>query len=124
MRLLGTLLKLSKGGIIVDAIVAVDRLGKYYDLDVGSVTNDSKGLLFVEDCKGNKIHILDGDGKFLQYIDFQGAKNPCALCIFLRGEIIVGESQTGIAKVLEYSDWSRCVVKQHVNMYFWIYVFL
>ena len=75
------------GDIIVsdykkDAIVAVDRLGIFRyiysgtnnDLDVGSVANDSKGLVFVADCKGDKIHILDGDGNFLQYIDFQRIK--------------------------------------------------
>ena len=105
------------GDIIVsdckkDVIVVVDQLGIFRyvysgtnnDLDVGPVVNDSKGLVFVADCKGNKIHILDGDGKFLQYIDSQGIKNPCALCIIPGGEIIVGESQTGISKILRYSE--------------------
>ena len=101
-----------------NAIVAVVRFEIFryiysrtnIDLDVGSVANDSKGPLFVADCKGDKIHILDGDEKFLQYIDFQGIKTPCAMCIYPCGEIIVGESQRGIAKVLEYSDL-RCVVQ-------------
>ena len=109
------------GDIIVgdfkkDAIVAVDRLGIFRysysgmntDLEVGSVANNSLGNVFLTDCKGEKIHILDEDGKFLKYFDLKGLKNPCAVCIIPGGDIIVGENETGIAKI--YSPFT-CVIQ-------------
>eukprot|EP00105_Crassostrea_gigas_P021087 XP_011440099.1 PREDICTED: uncharacterized protein LOC105337169 [Crassostrea gigas] len=106
------------GDIIVtdwekDAVIAVDRLGifrysysvKDSDYDVCSVATDSVGHVVVTDCKDNKIHMLDRDGRFLRYIIPEGGINrPRAVCILGHGEMMVGESKTGIAKRIKYLD--------------------
>lgn len=47
--------------------------------------------------------MLDRDGRFLRYIiPDEGIKRPLAVCILGHGVIMVGESQTGIAKLIKY----------------------
>lgn len=93
------------------AVIVVDKLGifrySYLGIDrnfnVGSVANDSVGHIFVADYGGNKIHMLDRDGKFLKYIHHDGEiKRPRAVCILDHGDMMVGECLTGIAKRIKY----------------------
>ncbi|XP_078320206.1 uncharacterized protein LOC144621265 [Crassostrea virginica] len=88
------------GDIIVtdlDMVVAVDRLGihKYtywgenYSFDVRSIATDIDGNVFVVDCDGDMIHMLDINGRFLRYIiPREGLQNPRAICMIgvARGE--------------------------------------
>ncbi|XP_078322979.1 uncharacterized protein LOC144622229 [Crassostrea virginica] len=88
-------------------VIAVDILGlsrytysgRNNDLDACSVATDSVGHVFVTDYTGDKIHMLDRNGRFLRYITPQGGiKGPRAVCMISDGEMIVGEQNTGLAK--------------------------
>ena len=92
-------------------MIAVDRLGIFRytfsgsnnDLNAISVATDSVGHVYVTDFKGNKIHMLDRDGRFLRYIIPEGGiKRPRAVCMIGDGEMTVGEEKTGIAKRLKF----------------------
>nr|XP_034325696.1 uncharacterized protein LOC105347626 [Crassostrea gigas] len=89
------------------AVIAVDRLGifrySYSGVTSSTVTNDCVGHVYVTDFNGNKIHMLDRDGRFLRYIIPEGGiKVPRGVCILGDGEMMVGESLTGIAKRIKY----------------------
>ena len=99
------------GDIIVTSfkkkkVIAVDRLGIFRytysekkNESVNSVATDSAGHVYLSDSKGNKIHMLDRDGRFLRYIIPEGGiKCPRAVCMIGDGEMIVGERDTGLAK--------------------------
>nr|XP_022321033.1 uncharacterized protein LOC111123167 [Crassostrea virginica] len=94
-------------------VIAVDRLGIFRftysgrnnDLDVSSVATDSVGHVYVTDFKGNKIHMLDRDGRFLRYIIPEGGiKRPRPVCIIGDREMIVGECLTGLAKRINFLE--------------------
>jgi hypothetical protein len=93
------------------AVIAVDiygifrfsYLGQDDQFHATAVTTDPSGHVIVTDSLGDKIHMLDSDGRFLRYIiPDQGIKVPRAVCIVGDGEMIVGEEQTGIAKRIKY----------------------
>nr|XP_034325703.1 uncharacterized protein LOC117689272 isoform X6 [Crassostrea gigas] len=91
------------------AVIAVDRLGifrySYPDVTYATVTTDSIGHVIVTDYLGDKIHMLDRDGRFLRYIIPEGGINrPRSVCILGDGEMMVGESLTGIAKRIKYLE--------------------
>ncbi|XP_078327084.1 uncharacterized protein LOC111122792 isoform X2 [Crassostrea virginica] len=85
-------------------VITVDRLGIFrYSYSGGksatSVATDSVGHVYVTDYYGNKIHMLDRDGRFLRYINPEGGiKCPRAVCMIGDGDMIVGECKTGLAK--------------------------
>nr|XP_022327778.1 uncharacterized protein LOC111127066 [Crassostrea virginica] len=94
-----------------NAVIAVKGLGifrceysgKHRDFSVRSIATDSIGHVFVADLKGNKMHLLDRDGRFLRYIIPDGGiEHPRAVCIICVGEMIVGESMTGVAKTIRF----------------------
>nr|XP_022324329.1 uncharacterized protein LOC111125127 [Crassostrea virginica] len=91
-------------------VIAVDRLGIFRytysgrnnDLDACSVVTDSVGHVFVTDYKGDKIHMLDSDGRILRYIIPEGGLNgPRSVCMIADCKIIVGEEKTGLAKTVK-----------------------
>ncbi|XP_078327258.1 uncharacterized protein LOC111113339 [Crassostrea virginica] len=93
--------------------IAVDRLGifrytysgKNNDLDTQSVATDSVGHVYVTDFKGDKIHMLERDGRFLKYIIPEGGINlPRPVCMIGDGEMIVGECLTGLAKRIKFLE--------------------
>eukprot|EP00105_Crassostrea_gigas_P021094 XP_011440106.1 PREDICTED: uncharacterized protein LOC105337176 [Crassostrea gigas] len=91
------------------AVIAVDRLGifrySYSGVTCSTVTTDSVGHVIVTDFQGNKIHMLDRDGRFLRYIIPDGGINkPRGVCILGHGEMMVGECKTGIAKRIKYLE--------------------
>ncbi|XP_022320064.2 uncharacterized protein LOC111122565 [Crassostrea virginica] len=100
------------GDIIVtdfkmEKVIAVDSLGIFRftysgrnkDLNVVSVATDSVGHVYVTDFNGDKIHMLDRDGRFLRYITPEGGiEGPRAVCMIGDREMIVGECLTGLAK--------------------------
>jgi hypothetical protein len=106
------------GDIIVtdwreNSVIAVNSLGMYrfsyrpfrLRLDACAVTTDCAGHVIVTDSSGNKIHMLDRDGRFLRYIiPDQKIHSPRAVCIIGDEEIIVGECMSGIAKRIKYLE--------------------
>ena len=106
------------GDIIVtdlkkNAVIAVNRLGIFRysysgqdsNFEVSSVATDSVGHVIVIDFGGDKIHMLDRDGRFLRYIIPEGGiKYPRGVCILGDGEMMVGECLTGIAKRIKYLE--------------------
>ena len=66
-------------------------------IDVRSVATatDSVGHVFIIDYNGDRIHMLDIDGRFLRYINNE-------ICVIRDGEIIVGESKAGLVKRYVY----------------------
>ncbi|XP_056015630.1 uncharacterized protein LOC125674334 [Ostrea edulis] len=95
------------------AVTTVDRLGifrfSYSGKDkpffVCAVTTDPAGHVIVTDIKGDKIHMLDRDGRFLRYIiPDLGIKFPRGVCIVGDGEMFVGECTTGVAKRIKYLE--------------------
>uniref|UniRef100_K1QUM6 Tripartite motif-containing protein 45 n=1 Tax=Magallana gigas TaxID=29159 RepID=K1QUM6_MAGGI len=102
------------GDIIVtdwkeNAVIAVDSLGifrySYSGVKYSAVTTDSVGHVIVPDFLGNKIHMLNSDGRFMMYIIPDGEiHRPRAVCIIGHGEMMVGECLTGIAKRIKYLE--------------------
>nr|XP_011439546.2 uncharacterized protein LOC105336787 [Crassostrea gigas]XP_011439547.2 uncharacterized protein LOC105336787 [Crassostrea gigas]XP_011439549.2 uncharacterized protein LOC105336787 [Crassostrea gigas] len=90
------------------AVIAVDRLGLFgYSYSgvqkCSAITTDSVGHVIVTDIQGDKIHMLNRDGRFLRYIIPEGGiEYPRAVCILGHGEMMVGENRTGIAKRIKY----------------------
>ncbi|XP_065944450.1 tripartite motif-containing protein 2 [Magallana gigas] len=93
------------------AVIAIDRLGifrySYSGKDKSfkalSVATNSNGHVIITDRPGNKIHMLDRDGRFLRYIIPDGGiEEPRAVCILGDGEMMVGECFTGIVKRIKY----------------------
>nr|XP_022320064.1 E3 ubiquitin-protein ligase TRIM71-like [Crassostrea virginica] len=94
-------------------VIAVDRLGifrytyskkdkEFYAL---SVATDSVGHVYVTDGEGDKIHMLDRDGRFLRYIIPEGGiEAPRAVCMVGDREMIVGECLTGLAKRINFLE--------------------
>lgn len=106
------------GDIIVtdwkkNAVIAVDRFGilrytysgRNSDFRPSSVVNDCYGHIIVTDHYEKKIHTLDRDGRFLRYIIPEGKIiYPRSVCILGNGDMMVGESMSGIAKRLKYLE--------------------
>nr|XP_022324757.1 uncharacterized protein LOC111125344 [Crassostrea virginica]XP_022324758.1 uncharacterized protein LOC111125344 [Crassostrea virginica]XP_022324759.1 uncharacterized protein LOC111125344 [Crassostrea virginica] len=89
-------------------VIAVDRLGIFrysYSGGKSAVATDSIGHVIVTDSIGEKIHMLDRDGRFLRYIIPEGGiKFPRAVCMIGDGEMIVGECLTGLAKRIKFLE--------------------
>ncbi|XP_078327165.1 uncharacterized protein LOC111125741 [Crassostrea virginica] len=92
--------------------IAVDGLGIFRytysgksNDDDHSVATDSVGHVYVTEYKGNNIHMLDRDGRFLRYIIPEGGiKYPRSVCMIGDGEMIVGEEKTGLAKRIKFLE--------------------
>ena len=55
-----------------------------------SLLHDSVGHVYATDYKGNKIHMLDRDGRFLRYITPEGGiDRPRVVCMIGDSEMIV-----------------------------------
>ncbi|XP_061179971.1 uncharacterized protein LOC133188519 [Saccostrea echinata] len=68
-----------------------------------SLTTDSMHHIIITEFNGDKIHLLDRDGRFLRYIiPDQGIRRPRAVCVVKEGELMVGECLTGIIKRIKY----------------------
>ncbi|XP_062614222.1 uncharacterized protein LOC134275958 [Saccostrea cucullata] len=97
-----------------DAVTVVDKLGIFRfsytgnkasneKFDASSLNTDSMHHIIITDFKGDKIHMLDRDGRFLRYIiPDQGIRDPRAVCVVREGELMVGECLTGMIKRIKY----------------------
>ena len=67
------------------------------------VCTDSMGHVLITDDTNNKVHILDMDGNFLQYLltEEQGLSEPISISVDSEGNAWVAESR-GEVKVLKY----------------------
>ncbi|XP_061167204.1 uncharacterized protein LOC133176049 [Saccostrea echinata] len=96
------------------AVTVVDKFGIFRFSYIGnktykenfiptSLTTDSLHHIIITDYFNDKIHMLDRDGRFLRYIiPYQGIRDPRAVCVVREGELIVGESITGIIERIKY----------------------
>ncbi|XP_062595026.1 uncharacterized protein LOC134256394 [Saccostrea cucullata] len=96
------------------AITVVDKFGIFKFSYVGNkafkkdfkprcLTTDSMHHIIITNCNGDKIHMLDRDGRFLRYIiPDQGIQRPRAVCVVREGELMVGECITGMIKRIKY----------------------
>ena len=90
--------------------IAVDRFWIFqYSYSGGknasSAATDSVGHVYLTDFKGDKIHMLDRDGRFLRYIIPEGGrKAPRPVCMIGDMEMIVGECKTGLTKRIKFFE--------------------
>lgn len=69
------------------------------------ITTDCQSRILISDYSNNCIHIVDGNGMFLAYIDHVNCnlKLPLGLCADNTGNIFVCEFKTGCLKKIKYS---------------------
>ncbi|XP_061179554.1 uncharacterized protein LOC133188191 [Saccostrea echinata] len=96
------------------AVTVVDKFGIFRfsytgnkaskkEFDASSLTTDSMHHIIITDFEGDKIHMLDRDGRFLRYINLdQKIRRPRAVCIVREGELMVGECNTAMIKRIKY----------------------
>ncbi|XP_062618840.1 uncharacterized protein LOC134280442 [Saccostrea cucullata] len=97
-----------------NAVTVVDKFGIFRfsytgnkaskeNFNVSSLTTDSMHHIIITDYDGDKIHMLDRNGRFLRYIiPDQGIRTPRAVCVVREGELMVGENLTGMIKRIKY----------------------
>jgi hypothetical protein len=61
---------------------------------------DSRCNIITANMKNDKIHVIDQDGGFLHYIQYDGMKKPRALCIDENDQLYVGEWDSDVIKVI------------------------
>lgn len=94
----------------VDAVVVTDRIGMFrfrFTGHLGDPQFDPYGIccdfrcnIIIADMKNDKIHVIDEDGAFLYYIQYEGMKMPRALCIDENDHLYVGEWNCDVIKVI------------------------
>jgi hypothetical protein len=93
-----------------DDVVVTDKLGmlrfRYKgrpgdpQFDPYGICCDSRCSIITADMKNHKIHVIDQDGGFLHYIQYNGMKRPRALCIDENDQLYVGEWDSDVIKVI------------------------
>lgn len=93
----------------LDAVVVTDRMGMFRfrytgrgdpQIDPYGICCDSRFNIIIADMKNDKIHMIDEDGEFLHYIQYDGMKMPRALCIDEKDNLYVGEWNCDVIKVI------------------------
>jgi hypothetical protein len=94
----------------VGAVVVTDKVGMlrfrytgrpgHPPFDPYGICCDSRCNIIVADMKNDKIHVIDQDGGFLHYIQYDGMKMPRALCIDKKDDLYVGEWNCDVIKLI------------------------
>jgi hypothetical protein len=94
----------------VGAVVVTDKAGmlrfRYTGrpgdppFDPYGICCDSGRNIIVADMKNDNIHVIDQDGGFLHYIQYDGMKMPRALCIDENEKLYVGEWNCDVIKLI------------------------
>ncbi|XP_062594985.1 uncharacterized protein LOC134256352 [Saccostrea cucullata] len=68
--------------------------------DPYGICTDSSRNIIVADMKNDKIHMIDGDGGFVCYIQYENMEMPRALCVGKDNTLYVREWKSGSIKVV------------------------
>lgn len=66
------------------------------------IATDSKSQILIVDKSNRCVHIIDKDGQFIRIIGGFDLEEPISISVSLEDNLWVGESKSGIVKVIQY----------------------